>query len=148
MTSPTKPALVVFISLLVICSLLLMSSCSKHAKKVKGNYIGTLSINDTVMSNNANINILTPKLKREQKAEKGRSKGGTNKAAAEKDIRENHNLKIADYAIKLLNERKCTERELSGIVASSEVVKESNIRKRGLSSKQVREILREFDVLK
>lgn len=98
--------------------------------------------------NNANINILTPKLKREQKAEKGRSKGGTNKAAAEKDIRENHNLKIADYAIKLLNERKCTERELSGIVASSEVVKESNIRKRGLSSKQVREILREFDILK
>ncbi|RCL72812.1 MAG: hypothetical protein DBW72_05930 [Flavobacteriales bacterium] len=34
-----------------------MSSCSKHAKKVKGNYIGTLSINDTVISNNANINI-------------------------------------------------------------------------------------------
>ena len=57
MTSPTKPARVVFISLLVICSVLLMSSCSKHAKKVKGNYIGTLSINDTVMSNNANINI-------------------------------------------------------------------------------------------
>ena len=57
MTSPTKPARVVFISLLVICSLLLMISCSKHAKKVKGNYIGTLSINDTVMSNNANINI-------------------------------------------------------------------------------------------
>ena len=57
MTSPTKLAGVVFISLLVICSLLLMSSCSKHAKKVKGNYIGTLSINDTVMSNNANINI-------------------------------------------------------------------------------------------
>ena len=57
MTSPTKPTRVVFISLLVICSVLLMSSCSKHAKKVKGNYIGTLSINDTVMSNNANINI-------------------------------------------------------------------------------------------
>jgi len=57
MTSPTKPARVVFISLLVICSVLLMSSCSKHAKKVKGNYIGTLSINDTVMSNNANISI-------------------------------------------------------------------------------------------
>jgi len=57
MTSPNKPARVVFISLLVIWSVLLMSSCSKHAKKVKGNYIGTLSINDTVMSNNANINI-------------------------------------------------------------------------------------------
>ena len=57
MTSPSKPALVVFISLLVICSVLLMSSCSKHAKKVKGNYIGSLSINDTLMSNNANINI-------------------------------------------------------------------------------------------
>ena len=57
MTSPTKLARVVFISLLVICSLLLMSSCSKHAKKVKGNYIGSLSINDTLMSNNANINI-------------------------------------------------------------------------------------------
>ena len=57
MTSPNKPARVVFISLLVICSVLLMSSCSKHAKKVKGNYIGSLSINDTLMSNNANINI-------------------------------------------------------------------------------------------
>lgn len=57
MTSPSKPALVVFISLLVICSVLLMSSCSKHAKKVKGNYTGSLSINDTLMSNNANINI-------------------------------------------------------------------------------------------
>ena len=57
MISPTKPARVVFISLLVICSLLLMISCSKHAKKVKGNYIGSLSINDTLMSNNANINI-------------------------------------------------------------------------------------------
>ena len=57
MTSPTKPARVVFISLLVICSLLLMNSCSKHAKKVKGNYIGSLSINDTLMSNNANLNI-------------------------------------------------------------------------------------------
>ena len=57
MTSPTKPARVVLISLLVTCSLLLMSSCSKHAKKVKGNYIGSLSINDTLMSNNANINI-------------------------------------------------------------------------------------------
>jgi len=57
MISPTKPARVFFISLLVICGLLLMISCSKHAKKVKGNYIGTLSINDTVMSNNVNINI-------------------------------------------------------------------------------------------
>ena len=57
MTSPNKPARVVFISLLVICSVLLMSSCSKHAKKVKGNYTGTLSINDTVMSNNVNVNI-------------------------------------------------------------------------------------------
>ena len=57
MTSPTKPGRAVFFSLIVICSVLLISSCSKHAKKVKGNYIGTLSINDTVMSNNANINI-------------------------------------------------------------------------------------------
>ena len=57
MTSPTKPARAVFFSLIVICSVLLIFSCSKHAKKVKGNYIGTLSINDTVMSNNANINI-------------------------------------------------------------------------------------------
>ena len=57
MTSLTQPARVFFISLFVTCLVLLMSSCSKHAKKVKGNYIGTLSINDTVISNNANINI-------------------------------------------------------------------------------------------
>ena len=56
MTSHTKPGHAVFISLIVTCSVLLMSSCSKHAKKVKGNYIGSLSINDTVMSS-ANINI-------------------------------------------------------------------------------------------
>ena len=57
MISPTTSARVFFISLIVTCSVLLISSCSKHAKKVKGNYTGTLSINDTVMSNNANINI-------------------------------------------------------------------------------------------
>ena len=57
MISPTTSARVFFISLIVTCSVLLMSSCSKHAKKVKGNYTGTLSINDTVMSNNVNVNI-------------------------------------------------------------------------------------------
>ena len=57
MTYYSKSVHVFFISLLVACATLLISSCSKHAKKVKGNYVGTLSINDTVMSNNANINI-------------------------------------------------------------------------------------------
>ena len=57
MISPTTSARVFFISLIVTCSVLLISSCSKHAKKVKGNYTGTLSINDTVMSNNVNVNI-------------------------------------------------------------------------------------------
>ena len=57
MISPTTSARVFLISLIVTCSVLLISSCSKHAKKVKGNYAGTLSINDTVMSNNVNVNI-------------------------------------------------------------------------------------------
>jgi hypothetical protein len=57
MKSLTTSSQVFYISFLFICGTTLFSSCSKHAKKVKGNYVGTLSINDTVMSNNANINI-------------------------------------------------------------------------------------------
>jgi len=57
MKSLTTSSQVFYISFLFICGTILFSSCSKHAKKVKGNYVGTLSINDTVMSNNANINI-------------------------------------------------------------------------------------------
>ena len=106
----------------------------------------TLSLMEIV--NNANINILTPKLKREQSASNGRSKGGKNKAAAEKQEREDHNLEIAAYAVKLLKENRCTDRDLSGLVASSEIVKGPGRRKEGLSIRQVREILKKYNVIK
>jgi len=57
MKSLTTSSQVFYISFLFICGTTLFSSCSKHAKKVKGSYNGTLSINDTIMSNNSDIII-------------------------------------------------------------------------------------------
>ena len=97
--------------------------------------------------NDTNMKDLLPSLEREQQTSKGRSKGGKNKAAAEKKEREDHDLKIVAYAKKLLKENGRSKRELSGLVALSGIVKGPGRRKDGLSIRQVREILKKHNVI-
>ncbi|MEJ6776288.1 MAG: hypothetical protein QNK85_03055 [Crocinitomicaceae bacterium] len=43
--------------IIFIFSVILFGSCNKYSEKVSGTYIGQISINDSIISSNANISI-------------------------------------------------------------------------------------------
>lgn len=53
----SKSLQVLFIVFILIYGATLVSGCSKNAKKVAGTYVGNLKINDTLISNHAEIII-------------------------------------------------------------------------------------------